>query len=450
MNLPVSRTLFPFISLFFLFACDDPTDIGLELQDKVNPISTEYTDDLAVNASTILLQDSIVAFGAQPVLAGRLTDGDFGTITARTFAEVSLPPNTTTFEANNGADSLILSLNYAYYYGDTTTAMTLNVYELEEKFEEKQTYFTTSEMRTKSDLLGSATFLPRPSGKRPADVPAAQFTNPVKIKLSPELANRILAQSGKPALTNQQEFVAQLLKGIAIEPAPGSPAVAVLGFNLQSDSSYLSLHYTSGTTKKQVKFPFYAQQPRFNQITADRSGTPLAGLVNSGDLIPAEATGNVTYLQSGTGLSTKITFPDLAALKSKGNIAINQAELVVPVVRGLFDQSFLPVQVFLYETNQTNRILTYGDGTMPRRVQQDGAPLIPSGTDQPAELTYNEKTKEYTVNMTSYVQAMLYGGKPNDGLIISSNVNGNLINRAMLNASSTERIRLRIYYSAVN
>jgi hypothetical protein len=458
MNLPVSRTLLSFALAFSLFSCnDDPTDIGLELQDQVNQIGTHFKDDLQINAATVLLKDSIVSFGSRPVLAGRMDDGDFGIVSARTFVEVGLPRNNLTFDTNTGADSLILSLGYSYYYGDTTRTTSLSVYELDERFDERTTYFTTSQLRIKTEPLGSVTFLPRPTGTIPTGGTANQRRIPtIKLKLSLELANRILAQSEQPALVNQQSFVTQLLKGISIEPTPGAPAGSVLGFALQSDSSYISLHYTAtidnAPVKRRVRFRFYdnnSQFNQFNQITADRSATPLAGLVNSSDLVASTETGNVAFLQSGTGLRTKITFPNLASLRSDAsNIAINYAELVIPVKRDLFDRLPLPLQIALYETNESNRILRHSDGVTPRRVQVSGA--NPMGAGSPAYLTYDADNRQYKVNITSYLQAMLYGGKPNNGLLISSEINGNMVNRAVLNMSPTERIRLRVYYSLVN
>ncbi len=451
MNLPVSRTLLALSFVFSLFACDDPTDIGLELQGSVNQIGTSYRDDFRIDASTVLLKDSIVSFGSRPVLAGRVNDGPFGTITARTFAEVSLPSNNLAFDEAPVADSIVLSLGYTYHFGDTTLTTRLSVYELDEAFFEKATYFTTSELRTKPNALGTVAFRPRPTGSRPAGATVPRSTPTVKIRLSQELASRILAQSGKPALANQAAFVDQVLKGISLQPSPGAPAGAVLGFNLQSDSSYINLRYTSGTTKRSVKFRFYDSDPRFNQISVDRTGTPLANLRNSGDILPSTQTDNGAYLQSGTGLRTKITFPDLASLKAEGGtVAINRAELVVPVQKDLFDQSRVPPLVYLYETNETNRILTWFS-FIPRRVQKNGAPLVPQRPeqDQPAELEYDPEKREYVINMTSYVQAMLYGSKPNNGLLIGSGANSNLVNRAVIPASGSERIHLRVYYSKV-
>lgn len=452
MNLPVNRTLLFFAFAVSLFSCDDdPTDIGLELQGSVNQIGTSYRDDFQINASTVLLKDSIVSFGSRPVLAGRVNDGPFGTISTRAFAEVSLPGNNLTFEATPMADSIVLSLGYNYYFGDTTLTTRLSVYELDEAFFEKATYFTTSELRTKPNALGSVAFRPRPTGTRPAGAAATvpRSTPTVKIKLSQELASRILAQSGQPTLANQGAFVAQVLKGISIAPSPDAPAGAVLGFNLQSDSSYINLRYTSGTTKRSVKFRFYDMEPRFNKITADRTGTPLASLEHSGDIVLSTQTDNVAYLQSGTGLRTKITFPDLASLRNEGGtLAINRAELVVPVQKDLFDQSLVPPLVYLYETNETNRILKFNDGVTPRRVQRDGGQYL-LGAGAPAELEYDAEKKEYRLNMTSYVQAMLYGSKPNTGLLIGSGANSNLINRTIIPATGPDRIRLRVYYSKV-
>src|SRR5690606_11578132 len=159
------RTKSLYLSFFFLLtlvSCEEPTDIGLGLQGANNLLGTTY-QTMEVEAGTVVQPDSILAFKNNPILIGKTTDGEFGTISASHYSEILLNGTAVSFDITPGtpADSLVLVLAYnGYYYGDTTVDMTVNVLKLDENFKDDNTYFTTSSIPTGTSL-GSATFKPR-------------------------------------------------------------------------------------------------------------------------------------------------------------------------------------------------------------------------------------------------------------------------------------------------
>ncbi|MBA9076018.1 MULTISPECIES: DUF4270 family protein [Rufibacter] len=459
-----------FLSSFLFSSCEDPTAIGLELQEPGSLIGVTYTDTATINASTVLLKDSIVALTAARTLVGRLEDPETGTVTARTFTEISLTSSNVAFDPNNGADSLVLRLDYDYYYGDTLQATTWNVHKLTNGFKDDTTYFTSGRMPYAPEVLGSVTFTPRPrstyvtlGGTSGTDTLTKGNPVLVNIKLNTEagkaLANEILAQSDKAPLKTQQNFINSLLKGLAIVPAAGSTK-NVLGVNLTSINTSLTLYYTSKTDSKGKSYTFVPSDRFFNQIQGDRAGTALASLVNNASSISSEAAGFQTYLQAGTGLVTKLTFPYLANFRKnqageKRDLLINKAELIIPVKASTVTSQYpLPSMVTLLEATTNNRISLSNSYPVP--VQGEG-------TGQGAVLVYREKEKAYVVNITTYLQNLLYERRVSNGLILfpsslSSNLsaptaNAQTINRAIIEANQrsdntgTNKIRLKVYYS---
>jgi hypothetical protein len=457
MSSAVRRLFLFFFSFAALTACEDATDIGLDLQDE-NLIGTEFTDTLTIHTGTVLQTDSILSYRLPTAVVGQYADPVLGIVRASTFAEVGLGGTNVSFGNNAKADSLVLTLDYSFKYADTLKAMQVNVHRLTGAFDEKASYFTNTAFAFDPAVIGSRAFLPR------VDVVETNGTKSKKtrllsIKLSNELAEQFIAQSGQATFANQASFL-NYFRGIALT-VPTDANASLVGFNLNSTSSSLTLHYTAGDgTKKQHAF-ILGSGGYFSQVSADRSGTALAGLQTKGSYLPASETGGDSYVQAGTQLFTKLTFPYLESLKSlQGNVIINRAELILPVKSASTGNNLpVPPQLVLYETNDANRILRDGTGT-PRAVQQDGASAL--ATTAPASIPYNSTKGYYNVNVTSYVQAVVLGQKPNNGLLLgAANVTvdqqrvgtiSTQLNpyRAIITDTDANPVKLLIYYSKLN
>ncbi|WP_207433767.1 DUF4270 family protein [Sabulibacter ruber] len=451
-----------FLSSFFFTACEDPTAIGLELQEPGTQIGTSYTDTATVSASTVLLKDSIFALGASRVQVGTMTDPNFGTVTARTFAEfgpLAFPTHADSIDVTKGADSLIINLDYNYAIGTTSQPTTINVHRLTEGFRDDDTYFSTRKLAYNNTTVGSVTFLPQPDAtyKNPNDT---SQTLPVliRIKITGNYANEVLQAL---AQTSTVDNFVTAVKGLTFSPEEGSSS-SIIGFLPMSTYTTLTLHYKSKKNIAKVT-GFVFTDRYYNQIEADRTGTPLASLTANGNTLSSLEAGNRTFLQAGTGLMTKINMPYLANFRKSltgenQHLAINKAELIIPLVESTVltakDSAMLPSVISVVEATASNRIAT-----------TQGVPnsLVAEGTTQRATLQYRGKAGGYVyvVNITSYIQNLLYNRMNNNGLILlPSEINSNVstptnlaqtVNRAIIeanqNPSAARRIKLRLFYS---
>lgn len=472
MNWP-TRTYILFLLSFITFtSCENP-DIALDLEGETK-LGTAFTDTITVKAATVLLNDSILGFKRGNLLAGRASDATqiFGTTTASAFTEVGLGSGSFIEPASAVIDSMVLSLDYEEYYGDTTQNLTVQVHRLQQPFAEDQIYFADRSIPYQETPLGSRTFKPTPKKTvrtYNADSSAiVRLPVPLRIRLNNSLANEILAQR-ETVLANQQAFV-NFLPGFAL--TTDENAQAILGFDPDADSTYIRIYYRSGGKKYAYNLFLSGDNNRLNQVSTNRANSPLAALQQKGDALPASATNNRIFLQESTGLKGKISFPYIQTLKEKLNGAyINRAELILPVVS---TENISPY-LYLYETDASNRILRYNNEA--RAVSSDGA-NYPSGYLSPAPVQYDAVKKHYILNVTSYVQAMIYNIRPrvstttgmkelapSDGLIVSpasiaaASLSGSsaplnsllglqTLRQTILSMAPGNQIKLRLYYSA--
>ena len=417
MNLAVRRLILFFFAIIALSSCEDASEIGIDLQDE-NQIGTDFTDTLTVKTGTVLLNDSVLSYQVLPVQVGQYADPVLGSVKATAFTGLLLGATNLTFGDNPVADSAVLTLDYSSIYGDKSAPLTLEVHRLTEGFQEKASYFTNSTLAYAPEPLGTVTFQPRfiTVSRNNKDVDSAVVA---RIKLDPAFASELVAQSGQSTFADQASFN-NFLKGIALVPA-GDPAGNIVGFNLSSTSTKLTLYYTSGTEQKTKVFSVassQSSQPFFTNIQADRTGTVLEGLNQKGAYIPASETGGESYIQTNTQLLTKVEIPNLQQLKAQqGDIIINRAELVFPVKKASTDALAPPPTLVLYPTNSTNRILKNAAGTAIT-VQQDAA-FAPNSTSYTAPLQYDASKNAYALNVTMYVQAILLGNKENNGFLLA-------------------------------
>lgn len=469
MNSAVRRFALFFFSLATLASCEDPSDIGLDLQDE-NPIGAAYTDTLTINTGTVLHPDSILSYKQQPLPVGGYQDATLGNVKAIAFTELGITGLDVTFGENPVADSLILTLDYSTdYYGiKLNEPLSLNIHRLTEGFQDKASYFTNSSLAYSSEVLGSVTFQPTVLAKKvKVNNESTDSTVVARVPLNLSLANEFLAQSGKGPLKDQFKFV-QFFKGLAIVPTQTDPRV-MIGLNTGSSRTKLTLYYKNGTEKKEYSFIFSGSNIRnFSKIEAKRGGTALSG-ISKNVLIPSSQTGGESYVQAGTKLLTKLTIPHLTELKKKyGNIIINRAELVVPLKTNSFATLLEPTYLGIYETNSSNRILYNAKGE-PKTVPVDNPNALDSYT-YPTALAFvpvldakGNRTGEgsYKANITAYVQAILDGKKPNDGLLIAparfqASSSGNILSvesmpkRAIISNTAEKGVKLRIYFSKLD
>jgi hypothetical protein len=456
------------ISIIFLFlgittSCEDPaTDIGADLLQSGDVISTNFTDSLTIKTSTVLM-DSVITSATDKLLVGRYTDPVFGAITAKTFFQIANVDSLKTNE-NTVLDSVVLNLGYKYFIGDTLMPQSFTVHRVLEKIgqntgsltkrlleslESKNTYFNTDKLKYDPMPLGSTgTFKARPIVKKRLADNLLDSMRTLKVKLNDTFGKELMSLSGKPAgsgLVNFKEY----FKGMVLVPGANENA-AILGFepnntpaSVKIKPSFIGLYYHTKDKKDTLRTFFFvsftsneAFNNRFNNLEFNRNSSVVANLKKPNDFIEAVGQNKEAYVQSSAGIATKIEFPSLKNLSKNGNIAINKVELFLKPTN-LIEGTFPTIGLNLILPNPKNN-------KIPFRTATGDLSALPAENTATAQLAiYNATRQEYSFNITSYVQQVLLGNIENNGLFIASAAD-NRLNRLILNKNS---IKLRVFYS---
>jgi len=440
------RNLATMLLSALFFSCQDPIGIVIDTPSTGGQITTIFTDTVKVATSTVLF-DSTFTSGQANAVVGRYRDPIFGEVSAKTFAQITLPLlNTDAFTALKfpSADSGLTVYDSVYVYiahngfvyGDSTKTYNLALHRLTQDFVSTKRYTKDDVMAYNPTPMASATF-------NYADIKRANSTaqdSLLKFKLPNTLGKELYDLVNTDTGTTIEKFTAAV-KGMAFV----ANATSENAYGLSISGSYIQLYYhtTNSTDRKSIPLTFYSQ--RFSQIIGNRNGTILQNLKT---LIPitSSATNNRIYLQTGIGISPKLTFPNLAALQKSGNITINKAELVFePDLDQISGNYKVPSQVALVQLESTNRIKKT-NGSLIDFIALDGL----SGTQYVA--SYNSTSNNYIFNFTSFLQDLVSKKKTTDGIaLVPSLLNTTNATISVYNSNVArmviKNVKLNIYYS---
>lgn len=436
-NISIIRLICVIISAFFIVACEKPNELGVELQDQDDLINLSLTDTISIESKSVLL-NNIESYGLSILLAGSYDDTEIGhEVVTSSYFQYRTSEDNPDFGSNPVCDSIKLILDYTgYYYGDTTVSQTYHVYQLTEEMSEDSSYKTTSNVTFDASEIGSVSSPVYP-----------QSVDTFTIELDNTFGQELLDNAGN---YTPSDF-ATVYKGLKIEAGNGSTG-AVVGFDLSSSNTRVELYYHNDDDTTSYDFDMSNSYPCFNKVSATYT-TALSGLTNTGDSVVTANTNNVGFIQAGTGLVTKLTFPHLDKFSEIANeITINRAEIILSGVDGTFngDHDEPPLFIQAYKTDKSNEILLDED---------DNGELIENfsflvGESSTSQFTLDEDNHQYKLNITSYFQDLVNGNETNSGMIIiPAFVNATRVSRFLYydqeNVSKPEEaLKIRVYFTS--
>lgn len=412
-------------------ACSEPDSLGIEVQPEGDQPGVFFTDTITIIAQTtredtLRSDEAVAAFN----LAGSYTDPVFGTTTASFFTQYRLPNNNTNFTFGTAPtlDSVVLTMAYAGYYGDTLSPLYMEVFQLQDLMQYDTTYFTNDTIASGTSALFAGTVMIRP--KDSLVISGAPRAPHLRLKL-PDAFGLDFLNSGNVNFINNVTFL-NYFKGLHVRTntVSGAGQGVIASFNLQTTMSRLTFYYkntASGTTPLTANFEVNSECPRFNKYNHDYSTASI------GSTFPKPGNDKL-YIQSMAGLKVRFIFP---YIKNLGAISINKAELVIPV-----EDNAAP-----YTNHQA--LLTFG-------VDEKGAEaVIPDLLESTSYYggNFNGVDKDYKFNIGRYVQRLVSGKISVDyGLsLVSSGGAVNAFRTVIPGTNATgSRFKLKLTYSKLN
>ena len=413
-------------------------DIGLNLQN--NYLSTADCDTTSIVAYS-MLGDSINTTNLTNGVVGELKDPVFGYLNTGVYVKYFPSSTNVSFGKNPVFDSLVLTIQYAGYYGDTLSNMQLQVYEMTELLSNETVYYSTQKKEYNTTNLvynPSFTFRPKPSTIISNVTDSIRYPAHLRVRLSDELGQKFMSED---VLKSNAAFH-DLFKGLYITAKSTSSPGCMLYFNLRSSVSVIKLYYRNDDNNNPGKkinrwfiFNIPSTSTYYTAVTFDHN-TSTDNMFKRQVLGGEKELGKQSlYAQPLGGVKTLIRFPYLQAAYKDKNQVISKAELVVPAI---YDGGVLvpPSALTLQLIRENGDIEFFPDNLI-------GAAYFGG--------TYDEKEQCYRFRITRYVQKLIQQSISDKGiyLVVSgAGVRGNRLVFDGTNPTSEKHLRLDLYYTS--
>jgi hypothetical protein len=428
------------ITAILLTTCKkEENELGLNLQppgDKLNVKSTDTTTVVAYS----LLADSVKTDETSVSLLGSILDPVFGKTTASFYSQFRLSLPAYDFGTTPYPDSLVLTLDYNGIYGDSTSPMTVKVYELEDQLFIDSAYFSNESKAVMSTLLAQKTYTPNLTDSVTVD--GEKVAPHLRINLSSitnELALKLLAAPADSMASNTS-FV-NYFHGLYIAAEPTMAGGSIVYFDLMSVVTGLSMYYHNALSDS-LRFDYVINSScaRFGNFTHDYS---LADPAFKAQVLDKDTSlgQNTCYVQALGGVKTFLRFPHIKDYYANGKVAVNEA-----------------------------RFFLYADESEPGLTPANTLVLVNRTADSSYTITqdqlegtsyfggfYDKNQHGYWFRITGTIQQLMRSTGPDYGFEIY--VSGGAVNaqRALLNGTNPQspvppedRMRLVITYTSVN
>lgn len=405
------------------------------------------TIDTASIVAFTSLDDSVPTRYVSYYLLGDMNDPDLGSSKASIITQYMPPTLSSEWDNSNiQIDSIVLQLKYVgstSKYGNLSSNQTIRVYELAEDLQQDSSYRSDRNYRyDASKPIGSWTGRFNLEDSVKYSYAGAAVSLPAHLRIKLDDADYL--SKFKNASTNvfaSLDAFQTYFKGLVIVPetsplTPGNGGITLI--DLKNDS-YLRNMITAVVVyydgNKKVEFPIYPDDnTKYNkfehQFTVTIPVQPRMGGKHE----------NMNFVQSMAGLKTRIMLPYLFDFVKQKNIAINGAELIVPIVEGSTSDNYsAPVSMRLFDSDSLGRnkiILDAFEG-----IDYYGG-------------TYNSTTKTYSYNIIRYTQNLLtqykqYGLNYNYGLNLFIQADNPVSASRAIIDTRPGKIKLKLSYSVI-
>lgn len=453
----------------------DVTDLGNELIPAVDNVKTfetvldVQTDNFLYPDSTKITSDLLHALG---IISD---DPEFGGTEAKIYSNFS--PGTTgtnpfgTVTDSVLIDSVVLSLAYGGYYGDSNTVQHVEVYEIDPvagNFTDSTYYIHTPDFKVLPGLLGSKDVLFTTLNdsvlyRNAKDT--VRTINELRIKLDTAFARKFVNYDTAVQYKNDSAF-RTYFKGLAIKATSAGAAKNGLAyFNLTSTTNTKLTFYTrvtnDGKTDTTTATFAFNSNNQANLVTHTPAHAYQQSLANG------NPNDDKIYIQSTPGSYATIKIPGLDTF-AQVNRVIHRAELVIEQVPSLQDNIYTPPGLLFLDavTNVGDSIVT---------VRNDFIYNSQNGSYDISTFGGNYTKGKFVFTLTRYLQSVVTKKMPyyrtmriyapvfTDPYIVESSgltkaapyqigVNTTVANgRVVVGGGShpTQKMRIRIIYSKI-
>lgn len=396
-----------------LFSCTKNKTLGKDVIDSSSYLNGITIDTFDLITYTIK-EDSSITDNASNVVLGSYIDPKFGEFDASFYTQLRLGGLNPDFGNPNTIqiDSFVLALKYVGYYGDLSP-QTFEVYELNDTLNLNSTYYSFSSKNVKNTNwvpAGKEVISPKPLSKTVIgnDTVDAQLRIPLDTNIARNLITE--ATSGSSTFASNDNFL-NFFKGIKVKTNNVSQSTgqgAIFYLNITDAASKVTIYFTQAGNKKTYDFVINSDCADFTNVQINNAGKPI-------DLLLQDSTKGITEYYSQA-------FKHRAVVKIKNlenlpqNIVIHRADLTLPVQ---------------YQTGY--RYKPGSSVSVATKLKSTDKKYTSLGIIG----EFIESKKSFSLNLRTYIQALVNEEIENNGVIISPRFFVNSSERIVFNGKNT-------------
>lgn len=428
------------------FACNEMDEIGLDLID--NPLQSSSTDTITLIAYT-QMEDSLITNRNDLSLLGFINDPVFGKTGAGIYTEAlprKLPPTFAEIHPDSlRIDSVIMSMVYVGYFGDTTQTHHVRVFELDEVIPSDSTIYSNRQLETREEIMVyNAEFLPFPTDSVFLGIDNEPSKPQLRIRLDNELGRRFIEDQDTLGEMSINEDFRSYFKGFYLSIEELAQPGSMLFFNLRDSLSKFTIYYGTQGVEDQYTLNFFMSDPvarRYNHyedFDHQFVDPNIETQIFNTDTLMGDS---LLFVQSMSNFRVKIQLPYMQNFleETQGDIAINSARLIIPVEDDyLQDTLELARNLLLFREDplQPGNIISLDD--------QFVAPGYFGGQ-------LDTLKREYSFNITRHLQGVIDDASMNTPLYLRVSGAAQNAGRVVLNGPGREQpMRLEIRYTQPN
>ena len=312
--------------LVAMSACkDEDNQVGGSLQ-RQDLVFTDTIDAIQVFS---IAEDSIRTSKMSSEIFGWVDDPVFGTVRSDLYIQFRLSAVSVDFGEGAELDSVVLSLPYSGFFGDTGYRLQVGVYELDEPMHKDSAYYSTRDLKTTGGNLSSAGWLDV-HPLRKVTVTGEEQSAQLRIPLDKNyFIQKIMQKSGASELSDNQHFL-PYFKGLKLK-VEGKEGKGCLGyFSLQHALACVTLHYHNNSHDSLV-FQLVSNDSSIYYARISHNGYAEAEAELKRQLVDKDysAAGRAFYLQAGGGVKAQMRFPSLKSRFEGRRVVVHKAELLL-------------------------------------------------------------------------------------------------------------------------
>lgn len=308
-----------FIFVASLMACSEPSLVGEEILPDTGLNSAQFTDTVSI-LTFAEKEDSLVTDNLSLYNIGAIESPTFGKVVADLFAQVRLPSNEIDLGEGLIFDSLVLTLDYDFFYGDSVAEQTITVHQVTEDLVYSEDHYQFDSFSFDANEIGRL------------DNHIHQFSDSLliegnkiiphlRIPLDPAIGQQFVDASGTDTFLNNDNFL-DFFKGLYIQfDDANSQNNLMVAYDMASSLSTLSLYFRNGDSDTlDINFPINLNSEIVNHIQQDYSGSLAESYIDvnnfEGD--------SICFVQGQAGINTRLEFPYIDNID---DAVVNQATL---------------------------------------------------------------------------------------------------------------------------